>query len=71
MSPPIQAWLCGFKKPETEPTSLSPSTTVLSPYLKFGCLSVRTFWWWLDEVYQGVRQHFWGTGQRLSQRDPA
>ncbi|XP_074417427.1 cryptochrome-2-like isoform X2 [Larus michahellis] len=48
------AWVCGFKKPETEPTSLSPSTTVLSPYLKFGCLSVRTFWWRLDEVYQGV-----------------
>uniref|UniRef100_A0A8C0AYR1 Photolyase/cryptochrome alpha/beta domain-containing protein n=1 Tax=Buteo japonicus TaxID=224669 RepID=A0A8C0AYR1_9AVES len=51
------AWLCDFKKPETEPTSLSPSTTVLSPYLKFGCLSVRTFWWWLDEVYQGQREH--------------
>ncbi|XP_072740903.1 cryptochrome-2-like [Ciconia boyciana] len=50
------AWVCGFKKPETEPNSLSPSTTVLSPYLKFGCLSVRTFWWRLDEVYQG-REH--------------
>ncbi|NXS50437.1 CRY1 protein, partial [Balaeniceps rex] len=53
---PHPAWVCGFKKPETEPTSLSPSTTVLSPYLKFGCLSVRTFWWRLDEVYQG-REH--------------
>ncbi|KAM9217005.1 cryptochrome-2-like [Leptosomus discolor] len=51
-----RAWLCSFKKPETEPTSLSPSTTVLSPYLKFGCLSVRTFWWRLDEAYQG-REH--------------
>ncbi|XP_035753346.1 cryptochrome-2-like [Egretta garzetta] len=50
------AWVCGFKKPETEPNSLSPSTTVLSPYIKFGCLSVRTFWWRLDEVYQG-RKH--------------
>ncbi|NWQ89435.1 CRY1 protein, partial [Burhinus bistriatus] len=50
------AWVCSFKKPETEPTSLSPSTTVLSPYLKFGCLSVRTFWWRLDQVYQG-REH--------------
>ncbi|XP_010281210.1 PREDICTED: cryptochrome-2-like [Phaethon lepturus] len=50
------AWVCNFKKPETEPTSLSPSTTVLSPYLKFGCLSVRTFWWRLDEIYQG-REH--------------
>ncbi|KAM6400264.1 cryptochrome-2-like [Rhynochetos jubatus] len=45
-------WVCSFKKPETEPTWLSPSTTVLSPYLKFGCRSVRTFWWWLEEVYQ-------------------
>ncbi|NXL54180.1 CRY2 protein, partial [Podilymbus podiceps] len=54
--PHMQAWVCGFKKPETEPNSLSPSTTVLSPYLKFGCLSVRTFWWRLDEVYQG-REH--------------
>ncbi|KAM6370685.1 cryptochrome-2-like isoform 3-T3 [Pluvialis apricaria] len=49
-------WVRTFKKPETEPTSLSPSTTVLSPYLKFGCLSVRTFWWRLDQVYQG-REH--------------
>ncbi|KAM6107598.1 cryptochrome-2-like [Pterocles gutturalis] len=47
------AWVCGFKKPETAPTSLSPSTTVLSPYLKFGCLSIRTFWWRLDQVYKG------------------
>ncbi|NXQ85569.1 CRY2 protein, partial [Nyctibius grandis] len=51
------AWVRGFKKPETEPNSLSPSTTVLSPYLKFGCLSVRTFWWRLDEVYQAQREH--------------
>ncbi|NWW52499.1 CRY2 protein, partial [Pedionomus torquatus] len=56
VSPSIQAWVRSFKKPETEPNSLSPSTTVLSPYLKFGCLSVRTFWWRLDEVYQG-REH--------------
>ncbi|XP_040472015.1 cryptochrome-2-like isoform X4 [Falco naumanni] len=47
------AWVCSFQKPMTAPTSLSPSTTVLSPYLKFGCLSVRTFWWRLDQVYQG------------------
>ncbi|XP_074833267.1 cryptochrome-1-like isoform X2 [Carettochelys insculpta] len=50
------AWVCNFQKPQTEPNSLSPSTTVLSPYLKFGCLSVRTFWWRLAETYQG-RKH--------------
>nr|XP_006642290.2 PREDICTED: cryptochrome-2-like [Lepisosteus oculatus] len=49
------AWVCGFQKPNTEPNALSPSTTVLSPYLKFGCLSARTFWWRLTDVYRGVR----------------
>ncbi|MBN3318031.1 CRY2 protein, partial [Atractosteus spatula] len=50
------AWVCGFQKPNTEPNALSPSTTVLSPYLKFGCLSARTFWWRLTDVYRG-RKH--------------
>ncbi|XP_028666189.2 cryptochrome circadian regulator 5 [Erpetoichthys calabaricus] len=48
-------WVCNFKKPETEPNSLTPSTTVLSPYVKFGCLSVRTFWWKIAEVYHGKK----------------
>lgn len=34
-------WVAKFEKPKTVPNSLKPSTTVLSPYLKFGCLSVR------------------------------
>lgn len=34
-------WVCSFEKPKTSPNSLEPSTTVLSPYLKFGCLSSR------------------------------
>jgi len=46
--------VCGFEKPQTSPNSLSPSTTVLSPYVTFGCLSARTFWWRLTEVHQGV-----------------
>ncbi|KAK1156057.1 cryptochrome-2-like [Acipenser oxyrinchus oxyrinchus] len=50
------AWVCNFKKPETEPNTLTPSTTVLSPYMKFGCLSARTFWWRLTDVYRG-KQH--------------
>lgn len=50
------SWVCNFKKPETSPNSLDPSTTVLSPYVKFGCLSARTFWWRLNEIYQG-RKH--------------
>uniref|UniRef100_A0A8C7CRZ8 Cryptochrome circadian regulator 5 n=1 Tax=Oncorhynchus kisutch TaxID=8019 RepID=A0A8C7CRZ8_ONCKI len=48
-------WVCGFEKPQTSPNSLSPSTTVLSPYMTFGCLSVRTFWWSLTDVYQGKK----------------
>ena len=33
-----------FQKPHTDPTALTPHTTALSPYLKFGCLSVRHFY---------------------------
>lgn len=51
----IQGWVCSFEKPQTSPNSLKPSTTVLSPYVTFGCLSARTFWWKLTEVYSGVR----------------
>lgn len=34
-------WVASFEKPNTSPNSLDPSTTVLSPYLKFGCKSLR------------------------------
>lgn len=47
-------WVCGFEKPLTSPNSLCPSTTVLSPYVAFGCLSSRTFWWRITDVYKGV-----------------
>ncbi|XP_076135908.1 cryptochrome circadian regulator 5 [Alosa pseudoharengus] len=50
-----QAWVCSFEKPQTSPNALSPSTTVLSPYIRFGCLSARTFWWRLSAVYQGKK----------------
>ncbi|CAL9701957.1 unnamed protein product [Knipowitschia caucasica] len=48
-------WVCNFEKPQTSPNSLMPSTTVLSPYVAFGCLSARTFWWRLTEVYKGKK----------------
>ena len=44
-------WIRQFEKPNTAPNSLEPSTTVLSPYLKFGCLSVRRFYHALLGVY--------------------
>ncbi|CAM9759105.1 unnamed protein product, partial [Phaeothamnion confervicola] len=37
-------WVAEFEKPNTSPNSLEPSTTVLSPYVKFGCLGARRFW---------------------------
>ena len=43
-------WVREFEKPKTSPNSLEPSTTVLSPYLKFGCVSPRRFYWKLKEV---------------------
>ncbi|KAK3872383.1 hypothetical protein Pcinc_022528 [Petrolisthes cinctipes] len=48
-----KSWVCKFEKPKTSPNSLQPSTTVLSPYLKFGCLSPRTMYHRLIEVYKG------------------
>ncbi|XP_013384158.1 cryptochrome-1-like isoform X1 [Lingula anatina] len=50
-------WICNFEKPKTEPNSLEPSTTVLSPYLKFGCLSARLFWHRLQEIYKQCKKH--------------
>ncbi|GFT22944.1 cryptochrome-1 [Nephila pilipes] len=44
-------YICKFEKPNTSPNSLQPSTTVLSPYMKFGCLSARTFYYKVREVY--------------------
>lgn len=48
-------WVCTFEKPKTAPNSLEPSTTVLSPYLKFGCLSPRMFYYKLQEVYNKAK----------------
>lgn len=47
------AWVSTFEKPNTSPNSLAPSTTVLSPYLKFGCLSATTFYHALDAAVAG------------------
>ena len=43
-------WVRNFEKPKTSPNSLEASTTVLSPHLKFGCLSARTMYWRLAEI---------------------
>ncbi|VDL61458.1 unnamed protein product [Hymenolepis diminuta] len=43
-------WVCSFAKPETAPTSLPISTTGLSPYIRFGCVSARHAWWVIAEA---------------------
>ncbi|XP_052864838.1 cryptochrome-1 [Anopheles cruzii] len=50
-----KAWICSFEKPNTSPNSLEPSTTVLSPYLKFGCLSARLFYSRLQDTIRGQK----------------
>ncbi|XP_072015096.1 cryptochrome-1-like [Amphiura filiformis] len=50
-------WVCKFEKPKTQPNSLEPSTTVLSPYLKFGCLSPRTFYYGIQDVYREKKNY--------------
>lgn len=49
-----RAWVCAFEKPKTAPNALTPATTVLSPYLKFGCLSARLFYKELDQIYKAA-----------------
>lgn len=50
-------WVCQFEKPKTAPNSLQPSTTVLSPYVSFGCLSSRLFHSKLQEILKKNPKH--------------
>eukprot|EP00958_Prasinococcus_capsulatus_P030379 scaffold8094_cov376-Prasinococcus_capsulatus_cf.AAC.1 len=51
-------WICDFEKPKTTPACfLEPSTTGLSPYLKFGCLSPRLMYHELQKVYAAKGKH--------------
>lgn len=52
-----EAWVSAFEKPNTSPNSLQPSTTVLSPYLKFGCLSPKLFYHKLKSIYGKHPKH--------------
>lgn len=47
-----------FEKPKGNPCKIdNPDTTVLSPYLKFGCVSPRTFYTELLKVYASVKNY--------------
>ncbi|GAQ91785.1 photolyase/cryptochrome [Klebsormidium nitens] len=51
-------WVAKFEKPKTDPSAFAePATTVLSPYLKFGCLSPRLFYSKLMAIYQKKTGH--------------
>ncbi|XP_050382163.1 (6-4)DNA photolyase [Argentina anserina] len=51
-------WVANFEKPKGDPSAfLKPATTVLSPYLKFGCLSSRYFYTCLQDVQKNVKKH--------------
>jgi cryptochrome len=48
-------WVAKFEKPLTAPTDFEPSsTTTLSPYLKFGCVSARLFHSKVVEIYRSA-----------------
>lgn len=51
------AWAATFEKPSSAPNSLTPSTTVLSPYITMGCLSSTTFWHALNDIYKTHKNH--------------
>ncbi|KAF2224276.1 cryptochrome-2 [Elsinoe ampelina] len=47
-----------FEKPKTSPAAFSPQSTCLtSPYLHFGALSVREFWWRVQFVLSKSKSH--------------
>ncbi|KAK9790587.1 hypothetical protein WJX73_008051 [Symbiochloris irregularis] len=50
-------WVVQFEKPKTSPAALEPSTTVLSPYMKFGCISARLFYAKLVQIEKEKKKH--------------
>ena len=51
----FQAWVANFERPRMNANSLLASPTGLSPYLRFGCLSCRLFYFKLTDLYRKVR----------------
>lgn len=50
------AYIRNFEKPKTKSSAFDPpSTTVLSPYIKFGCLSIRTFYHEIQQICKGQK----------------
>ncbi|KAJ5502308.1 hypothetical protein N7463_005182 [Penicillium fimorum] len=52
-----EEYIAQFEKPQTSPAAFEPqSTTLLSPHLHFGSLSVRKFWWDVHAVMENQRK---------------
>ncbi|CAH0722552.1 unnamed protein product, partial [Brenthis ino] len=51
-----KAWVASFGRPKMTPQSLLASQTGLSPYLRFGCLSTRLFYYQLTDLYKRVKR---------------
>lgn len=51
----LKAWVANFERPRMNANSLLASTTGLSPYLRFGCLSCRLFYFKLTDLYKKVQ----------------
>lgn len=47
--------MANFERPRMNANSLLASPTGLSPYLRFGCLSCRLFYFKLTDLYRKVR----------------
>ncbi|XP_045471055.1 cryptochrome-1-like [Harmonia axyridis] len=50
-----KAWVASFGMPKMTPQSLLSSRTGLSPYLRFGCLSTRLFYYRLTDLYRKIK----------------
>uniref|UniRef100_A0A182NCY0 Photolyase/cryptochrome alpha/beta domain-containing protein n=1 Tax=Anopheles dirus TaxID=7168 RepID=A0A182NCY0_9DIPT len=51
-----KAWVASFGRPKMTPQSLLASQTGLSPYLRFGCLSTRLFYYQLTDLYKKIKK---------------
>nr|AJY53622.1 cryptochrome 2 [Nilaparvata lugens] len=51
-----KAWVASFGRPKMTPQSLLASQTGLSPYLRFGCLSTRLFYYQLSDLYKKIKK---------------
>ncbi|KAL1007654.1 hypothetical protein UPYG_G00089590 [Umbra pygmaea] len=52
-----KGWKSRFERPDVGVASLMASGTGLSPYLSFGCLSCRTLYYRLRDLYMSARKH--------------